>query len=385
MTRPNETLDDTLKEYIMAIDKKSFIKTRYPNIKIHKAGVKFWFDFTINKKRYSRFWESNPRHTKADKLRQAQNQLQIFRDEVMHQGTIEANMNATVYDYWLKLKAVKDWKPYMVKEYDHYYKKNLTKLSNIKIKDLKPAHFTTLNTTLVHLSTRSRVKAYEILNPLIALAIEDEIIFKSPIKKSHVAKRKSLEEKKVISAAADKYRTIHAAIHRIYGTTDLIVIDENTKIQCRISPVYRAAFLFCFFGRRVGEALQLHWEDIDFANDLYTVRGHTSKVNTDMTFTLIEDIKDALLEFQDVTGEIFPFKSIDRQYYKIREATGINEFTAHWLRNLSVSALASTGTSTTHLSAMLGHTDGGTIRKYLSLQREASTAITNEASKKLLS
>ncbi len=369
----------------MAIDKKSYIKTKYPNIKIHKDSIKFWFDFTIAGKRYSRLWESNPRHTKADRLRQAQTQLTKFRDEVMEQGSITADMNATVYDYWLKLLSVKDWKPYRVKEFSLYYKKNLSSLSKIKIKDLKPAHLTNLNATLTHLSPRSRVKAYEILRPLLELAIEDEIIDKSPIKKSHIAKRKSLEEKKMIVKAADKYRTIHQAIHQIYGSTDLIVIDENTKIQCRISPVYRAAFLFCFYGRRVGEALQLQWEDIDFDNNLYTVRGHTSKVNTDMTFALPSDVKDALLDFKDVTGDLFPFKSIDRQYYKIREATGIEEFTAHWMRNLSVSALASLGASITDLSAMLGHQDAGTIRKYLSLQREDSTTTTNKLSQKLLS
>jgi hypothetical protein len=43
------------------------------------------------------------------------------------------------------------------------------------------------------------------------------------------------------------------------------------------------------------------------------------------------------------------------------------------------------GVEVTHLSAMLGHTDSGTIRKYLSLQREASTAVTNEAAQRLLS
>ena len=353
----------------MAIDKKAFTKTRFPNIKIHKDGIKFWFDFTIAGKRYSRLWESNPRHIKADRLRQAQAQLQIFRDEIIHQDTITADMNATVKDYWFKLKAVKDWKPYMVKEYDFYYEKNLTKLSTIKIKDLKPAHFTALNATLKHLSNRSRRKAYEILMPLVDLSIEDEVIFKSPIKKSHIPKRKSLEEKKVITGAMDKYIKIHQAIHDVY----------------KEKPVYRAAFLFCFFGRRVGETLQLQWEDIGFANDNYTVRGHTSKVNTDMTFTLPADIKSALLEFQDTTGEIFPFKSIDRQYYKIREATGMPEFTAHWLRNLAVSALAATGEPITNLSAMLGHNDGSTIRKYLSLQRETATRETNKASQKLLS
>lgn len=353
----------------MAITVADYSETKHIGVRLHKDGISFIFDIRVDGKRKRKKWESNPLHTKSDRIKTAYDECEAFRKEVEHRTTIIADVDATVADYWARLKAVKDWKPYMVKEYGHYYDRNLTKLSNIKIKDLKPAHFTSLNTTLTHLSTRSRLKAYEILQPLIALAIEDEIISKSPIKKSHIAKRKSLEEKKIIVNAADKYRLVHTAIHDVYAE----------------KPVYRAAFLFCFHGRRVSEALQLQWQDIDFIAGTYTVRGETSKVNTDMTFTLPLDVKEALLEFADVSGDIFPFKSIDRQYYKIRKATGIMEFTAHWMRNLSVSALASMGVSATHLSSLLGHTDGGTIRKYLSLQREQSTAVTNEASQKLLS
>ena len=75
---------------------------------------------------------------------------------------------------------------------------------------------------------------------------------------------------------------------------------------------------------------------------------------------------------------MFHSKDIAKQYKKFRDETGIQEFTFHWMRNLAVSALSSMGIEITHLSAMLGHTDSGTIRKYLSLQREASTAVTNQ-------
>lgn len=351
------------------ISTSDFTKTKHTGIKLHKDGITYLFDIRLDGKRYRKKWESNPSHTKADRLKTAYNECERFKQEVQHRNTITADMDATVLDYWTKLKAVKNWKPYLIKEYDLYFDRNLDKLSNIKVRDLKPAHFTSLNASLVHLSTRSRLKAYEILKPLVALAIEDEVIFKSPIKKSHLPKRRSLEEKKIITDAQNKYRAIYNAIHDIY-------IDK---------PVYRAAFLFMFHGRRVSEALQLQWQDVDFDNHTYTVRGHTSKVNTDMTFTLPGDVRTALMEFRDVRGQVFPFKSIDRQYYRIRDKTGIQEFTAHWLRNLSVSALSSMGVSSTHLSAMLGHQDGNTIRKYLSLQREASTAVTDEASQRLLS
>lgn len=353
----------------MAIIAKDYKPTKHAGLKIHKNGITFLFDIRVAGTRKRKVWESNPMHTKADRLKTAYTQMEQFRADVEHENTIIADMDATVLDYFQKIKDVKGWKPYMIKEYDHYYNKNLSRLSDIKIRDLKPAHFTSLNATLTHLSTRSRGKAYEILQPLIALAIEDEIIFKSPIKKSHVPKRKSLEEKKIITDAVSKYKSIHKAIHTVY----------------KDKPVYRAVFLLCFHGRRVGETLQLQWQDIDFDNNTYTVRGDTSKVNMDMTFKLPSDVKNALSAFRDTRGQVFPFKSIDRQYYKIRAETGIQEFTAHWMRNLAVSALASMGVSSTHLSSLLGHQDGGTIRKYLSLQRETSTEVTNEASKRLLS
>ncbi len=368
----------------MAIIASDYSKTKHTGIKLHKDGITFLFDIRVNGKRYRKIWESNPSHNKADRLKTAYNALEQYRKDIEHQNNITADVDATVLDYWNKLKAVKNWKPKHTKAYDNYYTKNLSKLSNIKIRDIKPAHFTSLNASLSHLSTRSQVKAYEILKPLFELAVEDEVIIRSPIKKTHIPKRKQLEEKKVVTDAVTKYKAIHSAIHRIYGTTDIIKLKDNTELQCRDNPMYRAIFLFGFYGRRIGEVVRLQWEDIDFINNTYTVRGKTSKVNTDMTFQLPQDIKEALEHFRDNTGDVFNIKSVDRQYWKIRALTDIPEFTFHWMRNLSVSALSAMGVEVTHLSAMLGHTDSGTIRKYLSLQREASTAVTNEASQRLL-
>lgn len=368
----------------MAIIATDYKKTKYTGIKQYKDGRTFLFDIRVDGKRHRKIWESNPSHNKADRLKTAYNALEVYRKELEHQNTITADMDATVLDYWNKLKAVKNWKPSHIKEYNNYYTKNLTRFSKLKVKDVKPAHFTSLNASLKHLSTRSQGKAYEILKPLFELAVEDEIIPKSPVKRSHIPKRKQLEEKKIITDAVTKYKAIHKAIHRIYGTEELITVDNNTTVQCRDNPMYRAIFLFGFYGRRIGEVVRLQWEDIDFINNTYTVRGKTSKVNTDMTFQLPVDIKEALEHLRDNTGDVFNIKSVDRQYWKIRAVTGIEEFTFHWMRNLSVSALSSMGVEITHLSAMLGHTDSGTIRKYLSLQREASTAVTNEVSQKLL-
>ena len=105
-----------------------------------------------------------------------------------------------------------------------------------------------------------------------------------------------------------------------------------------------------------------------------------------MTFTLPGDVKIALLEIQNPQGNVFEVKNIVQRYYQIRDEPGVPpEFTFHWMRNLAVSALSAMGVPTTDLSSMLGHTDGQTLTKYLSLQRTDSTSVTNTASQKLLS
>ena len=369
-------------------DKKTFTKTKYQNIKIHKDGIQFWFDFEMDKKRYRRLWKANKNHTKADRLRQAQIQFEAFKTETEHKNNIEADIDATVNHYWHILQDSKKDKwsvHWMLNNTNFYDKYILGALGGKKIREIKPAMLTKFNSTISHLAPRTQKTAYELLNPIFALAIEDEIIDRSPVKQTHVPKRKQLEEKKIVTDAVTKYKAVHKAIHQVFGTDELITFKDGTTLQCNIDSHYRALFLFGFYGRRKTEVLDLQWKDIDFVNDIYTIRAENSKVNVDMTFQLPLDVKEALMEFKNPTGRVFAVRHIERHYVKIRKITGINEFSFHWMRNLAVSALSSMGVEITHLSAMLGHTDSGTIRKYLSLQREASTAVTNEASQKLLS
>ncbi len=356
----------------MSITATDFIKTRHTGLKLNKDSITFLFDIRIDGKRYRKVWDSNPRHTKADRLKTAYNAMEAFREEIEHQNSITADAAATVDAYWDILVDTKKNKwsdAQMAKNLSYYdtYIRDL--LGSKRIRDVKPAMFTQLNRTISHRAIRTQKMAYELLVPIFNLAIEDEIIDRSPIKKNHIPKRKALQEKKVITDAVSKYRAVYAAINKVYAD----------------NPHHRAIFLFGFHGRRRNEVLNLQWSDIDFVNDTYIVRASTSKVNIDMTFQLPADVKTALLEFADTNGDIFTVKNITQRYHQVRDECGIPEFTFHWMRNLSVSALAAMGVEVTHLSAMLGHTDSETIRKYLSLQREASTTVTNEASKKLLS
>ena len=350
---------------------KDYTQTRHIGLKLHRNTVSFLFDLRVNGKRYRKVWNSNSLDSRSDKLRTAYQALEHYRNEIIHQQSIEADSNALVNDYWNTLVDIKTtkWSEAQMTKNKSYYKRYIKPVFGSKvIKDVKPAMFTNFNKTIAHLSTRTQKTAYELLIPVFNLAIEDEIIDRTPIKKTHVPKRKQLEEKKIITDAVTKYRVVYQAINRVY-------VDN---------PQLRAIFLLGFHGRRRNEVLNLHWEDIDFNNDTYIVRAANSKVNVDMTFKLPSDVLSALMEFKGTQGMVFTIKSIVHLYEDIRTATGIEEFTFHWMRNLAVSALSATGVEITHLSSMLGHTDSGTIRKYLSLQREVSTEVTNEASERLL-
>lgn len=351
----------------MAIDKKSYTNTKHTGIKVHKDGIRYWFDFTLEGKRYSRLWKSNINHTKVDKLKSAYNQLETIKAEILHAKGITADISATVNDYFDNVKT--KWKGETLKKYEFYHEKYIRHgIGKLKVKDVKPAHFTSFNKTIAHLAPSTRKRAYEILQPLFRLATEDEIIVRTPIKTVHIPVRNQLSEKKVVTDAVRKFKTLHRTIQELFAD----------------NPHHRAIFLFGFYGRRLNEVLSLSWNDIDLVNNQYTVRGKNSKINTDMTFSLATDVKDALLEFTDTEGRIFNISEVQHYYKTIREHSCIEEFTFHWMRNLSVSALSSKGAELTHLTAMLGHTDSSTLKKYLSLQREASTAVTNDLSAKLL-
>lgn len=57
-------------------------------------------------------------------------------------------------------------------------------------------------------------------------------------------------------------------------------------------------------GFRKGEALGLHWKDIDFEEDV--IRLWNEKDNREDIFPLFPDLKDFLLKLKSA-GRIFPF------------------------------------------------------------------------------
>lgn len=371
----------------MKLDDYSSVKYRgqqVTNIKQHKSITnKFHIDFRTNGKRY-RETITVVNDSNANMIQLAirkRDELIKLKDEEINAEV--SNMTLTQYfNRYITTRAnANKWSEKYLEDTKRAYRLYVQDLIGSKnVTAIKSTHITDVMDGVANLSLRSQKLVIDLLKPLFTKALlDDGIISKTPIQSSHSIKRNAKEEKKIVVDAVEKYKLVHASIHDIFAE----------------EPRNRALLLFGFYGRRKMETLKMRWDDINLKSLSYTVRAENSKAKTTMTFTLAKDLAEALIELKKLSNTNgFVFESftkpgthqikVDSQVMKLRADTGIEELTYHWLRNLAVSALSAKGVAPIHLSSLLGHTDINTVNKYLSLQREASSAITNDVSTKLL-
>lgn len=161
--------------------------------------------------------------------------------------------------------------------------------------------------------------------------------------------------KKSVEGATEKLSTLYQTINTLY----------------KDDPFYRALFLFSLFGRRWKEIKTLEWSDIDFTNNTYTIRAEVSKIDETKTFTLPNDIAEALNHLREEQGLVFKSPRTGhelsipkKQMQKIREASGVEELTLHYFRHIMATALGESGMVNTVLSASLGHNNSQTADIY---------------------
>ncbi|MCX6074530.1 MAG: tyrosine-type recombinase/integrase [Campylobacterales bacterium] len=367
------------KDYIQATSKGKEI----PSLKIHKSDdFKFMFDLRVNGVRHRKTVTIDGA-TKGRRIELARFALEqyITTESKPISSSTTANPMMSINDYFERLKLIKrnNWSEGHLLNLISFFTNHIKPIIGDKaISIVKPSDLTTIGANVSHLSKRMQKRMVEVLHPLFELAIEDESIEISPIKKTHRITRNLVEEKRVILNAVDKYRKVNQSIHRVF----------------KDNPTMRAIFLFGFYGRRKNEVLSLTWDNVDLDTNTFIIPREKSKIGVDLEFTLSDDIKEALIEIVRYTGkEGLVFKSprggeygdISDHVNTIKTDSGIEEFGYHWMRNLAVSALSSQGVDAIHLSALLGHTDTNTVKQYLSLQRKESSGMMQEVSKGLLS
>lgn len=167
---------------------------------------------------------------------------------------------------------------------------------------------------------------------------------------------------------------------QIEALVEVIKTDDN-QLVCMI-----ILFLLST-GARVGEALSVQWDHIDFENALWKIPASNSKSKRVKHLPLSDSALWALKAVQKKDDSPFVFASpvtgkaftgIRRTWYKLRRKAGLpSNIRMHDLRHTFASRLVSAGESLYVVQQMLGHADPRTSQRYAHLSMDVQRRAAN--------
>jgi site-specific recombinase XerD len=135
-------------------------------------------------------------------------------------------------------------------------------------------------------------------------------------------------------------------------------------------------------GVRVGELVNIEWQDIDFDNQLVTVKqkkNFTTKSKRERTIPITDNVLTVLIGMTRTGSYVFANQlgqrrcslRVSKSFKKYIRLCGLNEkYTFHTLRHTYASHLVQNGTSLYIVSKLLGHSDTKTTEIYAHLAPE---------------
>ena len=379
----------------MAINMKDFTQKIEPGLKANKTFTRFFYRFKTNDitKRglidyTDKTWD------KKEKIAQAKAEVLKIKAGVKSRsavGIIDAVVNTgrsptlnDAADMYFNLKASGTaWSDERSTLYDLYCRnednKDFNVLGKVKLDELLLIHLDMLKKrmeisghskqTKDGVSIRTLKKLFvQTITPILKYAEQNKMISSPPVIEFERQKR----QKKTVTGAKVQFVSLFNTINDLYSN----------------DPFYKSLFLLALFGRRWGEVRTLHWEQIDFDNNTYTILAEHNKIGEDQTYDLAPMLAVPLLQIKDnhkglvfkspVTGkELFTPK---KQLAKIKEKAGTPDLTMHKFRHILVSAMGESGVVGTVLSASLGHTNLDTVNDfYLTASHTKASQEANKA------
>lgn len=348
----------------MAINEREFALKK-DGIYQHKTNTKkFFFRVYLgngSKEQKKKIYTVSGNKTPKQILDDAEIAFFAFKNEVLNMPTVAKpsdgiTLNELYERYKETVDMSKKWQKKKISDYNLHIK---APLGSKRLRDISNADIERIKAKMAErgLSPRTRKTINEILSPLFVFAEKNKYIAKGSSPEIDPVKIPS--QKKIVISAAEKLQKLYVAINTVYAD----------------NPMYRAMFLiWLLLAKRKTETLYLRWENIDFENGYIWLTSDTTKTDENQRFYLPPEIKQVLLEFRESSGYIFknyetglPLENVYRQVKKIKEASGLPEFTPHYCRNLLVSAAHTRGVDTSNLSGALGHGDANTINDYLTI------------------
>ena len=244
-------------------------------------------------------------------------------------------------------------------------KENFAILANLceffgrfKITDIKPTIVQEWqNALLKKYSPKTVINQRSVLSQIFKFAVADGHIKANPL----------------TFVRAPKKREREIEIYSLSEFKKLITVAEGK---------YKNFFQLLFFsGMRIGEALALKWEDIDWENDLIHIKRRVRHGIYDIPKTgkraiyMFPKAKEALINQKDLGGEEFVFinkdgkpyknqKSIDRKFKDYLKEAGLKDIRLYDLRHSFITFMLQMGANETWLMQHIGHKNILTTLKF---------------------
>ena len=235
--------------------------------------------------------------------------------------------------------------------------------------------------SMKHLAHETIQKAKNILNMVLHCAVEDELIRKNPV-----------ASKKLINPSSKQI--IRNPLDNDEVTDILNNLDKLSTQERRFSA------LLIFTGLRRGEALGLHWEDIDVDDDLIHVRHNITFPDNNQPVITTPKTKSSnrcipidkrLLEYlyplektgYVVSGESpITFTAYRRMWERIGKKINLHDAKPHVLRHTACTGMFEAGIDEKTLQAIAGHANiTTTMNRYVHAKKrrvkEAASKLAN--------
>ena len=409
------------------------------------------YDSRGKKIQHSMTWTPEPNMTKRQIERELEKQAALFDERVRNGIVLDSKMTFERYinDIWIG-RAEKNLKPTTFRRYKGFLKRIIPALGNMRMEKIQPCHLYayydnlreekredvkyTPNEAAIELSDSMKRNEF-VSNVNIALGTIDRIRAGNTVSERTAQKFAEYFGKKVSSlfTAEEKNLADRTILHhhRLISTIlqsavyDMVIMSnpcsrtkaprvarteaaflEENEVEELLDAVYEKADhpfdviiqLILYTGMRRGEALGLEWEDIDFANNVITVRHtlqylpekgvfeeETKNTSSMRSIKVGQDLIDILNDFRDwqdsereKAGEFWiggskiftaqdgrPINpgTVTSWFHNFIQSNDLPQISIHGLRHTNASIMISSGVPITTTAKRLGHSTSATTSK----------------------
>lgn len=163
-----------------------------------------------------------------------------------------------------------------------------------------------------------------------------------------------------VSVYFDNKRNVEVSFEDMQKLYKTMLTYNNKK--------YRNVFLWLVTGRRVGEVLSLHTDNIE--GDYFTVTSENNKAGVDMIYKMSPAMKKIVPKSSYVHTSVkdsslqLSKASVDRHWKNIKRDSGLFDLHIHDLRHLITTVLKDSGVPLELRSMVLGHKSSSMTERY---------------------